>query len=79
MSRLEQPQGLDLGRFAETCERLKLDQTLTVRVILGDTVKEPLEYLVQVIRFHVTHNLALTGIGTDLKLYERFVPPDWVP
>jgi hypothetical protein len=29
-------------------------------------------------RFHMTHDLALVGIGTELKLYERFVPPSWV-
>ena len=42
------------------------------------TSKEALEYLVQVIRFHVTDDLGLVGIGTDLKLYERFVSPSWV-
>ena len=78
MSRLEQPQRLDLGLFAEACERLKLDQTLTVRVVLDDTVREPLECLVEVMRFNMTHDLALVGIGTELKLYERFVTPDWV-
>ena len=30
------------------------------------------------VRFHVIHDLGLMGIGTDLKLYERFVPPGWV-
>jgi hypothetical protein len=78
MSRLEQPQRLDLGLFAEACERLKLDQTLTVRVVLDDTVREPLECLVEVMRFHMTHDLALVGIGTELKLNERFVTPGWV-
>ena len=57
---------------------MKLDETLTVRVVLDDTGKEALEYLVQVIRFHVTDDLGLLGIGTDLKLYERFVSPAWV-
>jgi len=75
---LEQPQRVDIGGFVEACKRLKLDETLTVRVVLDDTGKEPLEYLVQVIRFHVTHDLGLVSIGTDLKLYQRFVSPAWV-
>jgi hypothetical protein len=74
MGRLEQSQRVDLSRFAEACRRLKLDRTLTVQVVLDDAGEEPLEYLVQVVRFHVTHDLGLMGIGTDLKLYERFVP-----
>ena len=78
MSWFEKPQRVDIGGFAEACKRLKLDETLTVRVVIDDTGKEPLEYLVQVIRFHVTDDLGLVGIGTDLKLYERFVPPAWV-
>ncbi len=78
MSRSEKPQRVDIGGFAEACKRLKLDETLTVRVVIDDTGKESLEYLVQVIRFHVTDDLGLVGIGTDLKLYERFVTPVWV-
>ena len=78
MSRLEKPQRVDIGGFAEACKRLKLDETLTVRVVIDKKCIEPLEYLVQVIRFHVTDDLELVGIGTDLKLYERFVPPAWV-
>jgi hypothetical protein len=78
VSSLEQPQRVDIGGFAEACKRVKLDETLTVRVVLDDRGKEPLEYLVQVIRFHVTDDLGLVGIGTDLKLYERFVSPAWV-
>ncbi len=78
MSSLEQPQRVDIGGFAEACKRLKLDETLTVRVVLDDESKEALECLVQVIRFHVTDDLGLVGIGTDLKLYERFVSPSWV-
>jgi hypothetical protein len=72
------PKRVDIGGFAEACKRLKLDETLTVRLVIDDTSKEPLEYLVQVIRFHVTDELGLVGIGTDLKLYERFVSPSWV-
>jgi hypothetical protein len=78
VSSSEQPQRVDIGGLAEACERLKLDQTLTVRVVLDDTGEEALEYLVQVIRYHVTDDLGLVGIGTDLKLYERFVSPAWV-
>jgi len=78
VSRSEKPQRVDIGGFAEACKRLKLDETLTVRVIINDTGKGSLEYLVQVIRFHVTDDLGLVGIGTDLKLYERFVSPAWV-
>ena len=78
MSSLEQPQRVDIGGFGEACKRLNLDETLTVRVVLDDIDKEALEYLVQVIRFHVTNDLGLVGIGTDLKLYERFVSPAWV-
>jgi len=78
VSRLEKPQRVDIGGFAEACKRLKLDETLTVRVVIDKKCIEPLEYLVQVIRFHVTDDLELVGIGTDLKLYERFVPPAWV-
>ena len=78
MSSLEQPQRVDVGGLAEACKRLKLDETLTVRVVLDEASKDALEYLVQVIRFHVTDDLGLVGIGTDLKLYERFVSPSWV-
>jgi hypothetical protein len=78
MSSLEQPQRVDIGGFAEVCKSVKLDETLTVRVVLDDRGKGLLEYLVQVIRFHVTDDLGLVGIGTDLKLYERFVSPAWV-
>ena len=78
MSSLEQPQRVDIGGFGEACSRLKLDETLTVRVVLHDVGKDALEYLVQVVRFHVTNDLGLVGIGTDLKLYERFVSPAWV-
>jgi hypothetical protein len=78
VSSLEQPQRVDIGGFAEACKRLRLDETLTVRVVLDDASKEALEYLVQVVRFHVTDDLGLAGIGTDLKLYERFVSPSWV-
>jgi hypothetical protein len=78
VSSLEQPQRVDIGGFAEACKRLKLEETLTVRVVFDDTGKEVLEYLVQVIRYHVTDDVGLVGIGTDLKLYERFVSPAWV-
>jgi hypothetical protein len=78
VSSLEQPQRVDIGCFAEACKRLKLEETLTVRVVFDDTGKEVLEYLVQVIRYHVTDDVGLVGIGTDLKLYERFVSPAWV-
>jgi hypothetical protein len=78
MSSLEQPQRVDIGGFARACKGLKLDETLTVRVVLDEPDKEPREYLVQVIRFHVTDDLGLVGIGTDLKLYERVVSPAWV-
>jgi hypothetical protein len=78
VSTLEQPQRVDIGGFAEACKRLKLDETLTVRVVLDDTGKEVFEYLVQVIRYHVTDDVGLVGIGTELKLYERFVSPVWV-
>jgi hypothetical protein len=78
MSQLKQAQRLDLGQFAEACKRVKVDQTLTVRVVLDRAGKEPREYLVQVVRFHLTHELALIGISTDLKLNERFVPPVWL-
>jgi hypothetical protein len=78
VSPLEQPQRVDIGGFAEACKHLKLDETLTVRVVIDETGKEPLEYLIQVMRFHVTDDLGLVGIGTDLKLYERFVSPSWV-
>jgi hypothetical protein len=78
VSSLEQPQRVDIGGFAEACKRVKLDETLTVRVVLDDRGKEPLKYLVQVIRFHLTDDLGLVGIGTDRKLYERFVSPAWV-
>jgi hypothetical protein len=78
MWELGQPQRLDVGRFAEVCKRLRFDQTLTVRVVFDESGNEPRDILVQVIRFHLTHDLALIGIGTDLKLRERFVSPDWL-
>ncbi len=78
MSQLLQRRRLDVGRFAEICQRLRFDETLTARVVLEDAQEEPRDILVQVIRFHLTHDLALIGIGTDLKLRERFVSPDWL-
>jgi hypothetical protein len=78
MSQLRQRRRLDVGRFAEVCKRLRFDETLTARVVLEDAQEEPRDILVQVIRFHLTHDLALIGIGTDLKLRERFVSPDWL-
>jgi hypothetical protein len=78
MNRLEQSQRLNLSHFAKACKQLKLDQTLTTQVVFDDGSEEPLEYLVQIVRFHVTHDLALVGIGTNLKLYERFVSPSWI-
>jgi hypothetical protein len=78
MRQAPQPQRLDVGGFAEACKRLGLDQTLTVRVVFDDPRGEPRDILVQVTRFHVTHQLGLIGVGTDLKLRERFVSPDWL-
>ena len=71
-------QRLDVGDFAEACKRLGLDQTLTVRIVFEDPGQEPSDILVQVTRFHVTRELGLIGVGTDLKLRERFVSPDWL-
>ena len=71
-------QRLDVGGFAEACKRLGLDQTLTVRIVFEDPSQEPSDILVQVTRFHVTRELGLIGVGTDLKLRERFVSPDWL-
>ena len=78
MRQVAQPQRLDVGGFAEACKRLALDQTLTVRIVFDDPGKEPRDILVQVTRFHVTRELGLIGVGTDLKLRERFVSPDWL-
>ena len=78
MRQAPQPQRLDVGGFAEACRRLGLDQTLTVRVVFDDPGKEPHDILVQVTRFHVTRELGLIGVGTDLQLRERFVSPDWL-
>jgi hypothetical protein len=78
MRQVAQPQRLDAGGFAEACKRLSLDQTLTVRIVFEDPGQEPCDILVQVTRFHVTRELGLIGVGTDLKLRERFVSPDWL-
>jgi hypothetical protein len=72
------PQRLDVRGFAEACKRLGLDQTLTARIVLDDSGREPRDILVQVTRFHVTRELGLIGVGTDLKLRERFVSPNWL-
>jgi hypothetical protein len=78
MRQMPQPQRLDVAGFAEACQHLGLDQTLTVRVVFDDPGSEPRDILVQVTRFHVTRELGLIGVGTDLKLRERFVSPDWL-
>lgn len=78
MRQMAQPQRLDVGGFAEACKLLGLDQTLTVRIVFEDPGQEPRDILVQVTRFHVTRELGLIGVGTDLKLRERFVSPDWL-
>jgi hypothetical protein len=78
MRQMAQPRRLDVGGFAEACKRLGLDQTLTVRIVFEVPGQEPRDILVQVTRFHVTRELGLIGVGTDLKLRERFVPPDWL-
>jgi hypothetical protein len=75
---LDKSQRFSLSRFAEACKRLKFDQTLTARVVFDDGGEEPVEYLVQIVRFHFTRDLALVGVGTNLKLYQRFVSPSWI-
>ena len=78
MNQLDKSQRLNLNRLAESCRRLKFDQTLTARVVFDDGGEEPVEYLVQIVRFHFTHDLALVGVGANLKLYQRFVSPSWI-
>jgi hypothetical protein len=78
MRQVPQPQRLDVGDFVEACKRLGLDQTLTARIVFDDPGKEPRDILVQVTRFHVRRELGLIGVGTDLKLRERFVSPNWL-
>jgi hypothetical protein len=46
--------------------------------VFDDGGEEPVECLVQIVRFHFTHDLALVGVGTNLKLYQRFVSPSWI-
>jgi hypothetical protein len=46
--------------------------------VFDDGGEEPVEYLVQIVGFHFTHDLALVGVGTNLKLYQRFVSPSWI-
>ena len=75
---MDKSQRLNLSRFAEACKQLKFDQTLTARVVFDDGGEEPVEYLVQIVRFRFTHDLALVGVGTNLKLYQRFVSPSWI-
>jgi len=78
LNQLNKSQRLNLSRLAEACRRLKFDQTLTARVVFDNGFEEPVEYLVQIVRFHLTQDLALVGVAADLKLYQRFVSPSWI-
>ena len=78
LNQLDKSQRLNLSRLAEACRRLKFDQTLTARVVFDNGFEEPVEYLVQIVRFHLTQDLALVGVAADLKLYQRFVSPSWI-